>query len=91
MPILTLTQVSKRYGAIVVADGLDLALSEGEALGIIGPNGAGKTSLFNLIAGTIRPIPAIRFQERDISGSAPRRAAGSALRGRFRSRTPSPA
>ena len=43
----------KRYGAIVVADAIDLAVEEGEALGIIGPNGAGKTSLFNLIAGTV--------------------------------------
>ena len=43
MPILRLRQVTKRYGAIVVADALDLELEEGEALGIIGPNGAGKT------------------------------------------------
>ena len=53
MPILTLSRVSKRYGAIVVADAIDLAVEEGEALGIIGPNGAGKTSLFNLVAGTV--------------------------------------
>jgi branched-chain amino acid transport system ATP-binding protein len=52
MAILTLAKVSKRYGAIVVADAVDLAVETGEALGIIGPNGAGKTSLFNLIAGT---------------------------------------
>ena len=68
MPILALTKVCKRYGAIVVADGLDLALAEGEALGIIGPNGAGKTSLFNLIAGTIRlDSGSIRFRDRDIA------------------------
>jgi branched-chain amino acid transport system ATP-binding protein len=53
MPILALSKVSKRYGAIVVADAIDLAVEKGEALGIIGPNGAGKTSLFNLIAGTV--------------------------------------
>ena len=68
MPILTLTRVCKRYGAIVVADALDLTLAEGEALGIIGPNGAGKTSLFNLIAGTIRPDSGgIRFEDRDVT------------------------
>jgi branched-chain amino acid transport system ATP-binding protein len=53
MAILALSRVSKRYGAIVVADAVDLAVETGEALGIIGPNGAGKTSLFNLIAGTV--------------------------------------
>jgi branched-chain amino acid transport system ATP-binding protein len=45
-PILALEKVSKRFGAIVVADAIDLALGDGEALGIIGPNGAGKTTLF---------------------------------------------
>src|SRR5664280_2252558 len=41
-PILALENISKRFGAVVVADSIDLALAEGEALGIIGPNGAGK-------------------------------------------------
>ena len=58
MPILALSQVTKRYGAIVVADAVDLAVEEGEALGIIGPNGAGKTSLFNLVA--VLHGPAVR-------------------------------
>ena len=44
-PILALENISKRFGAIVIADGIDLALKPGEALGIIGPNGAGKTTL----------------------------------------------
>jgi branched-chain amino acid transport system ATP-binding protein len=54
-PILAFDGVSKRFGAIVVADQIDLALSEGEALGIIGPNGAGKTSLFGIATGTVAP------------------------------------
>jgi branched-chain amino acid transport system ATP-binding protein len=54
-PILSLENISKRFGAVVVADSIDLALNEGEALGIIGPNGAGKSTLFNLITGGIRP------------------------------------
>ena len=52
-PILALEKISKRFGAIVIADGLDLALTEGEALGIIGPNGAGKTTLFGIMTGTV--------------------------------------
>jgi branched-chain amino acid transport system ATP-binding protein len=51
--ILELRQLSKSFGAIVVADALSYELAPGEALGVIGPNGAGKTSMFNLITGTI--------------------------------------
>jgi branched-chain amino acid transport system ATP-binding protein len=54
-PILALETISKRFGAVVVADNIDLALNQGEALGIIGPNGAGKTSLFGIATGTLAP------------------------------------
>src|SRR6476646_1361935 len=54
-PILALETISKRFGAVVVADGIDLGLNQGEALGIIGPNGAGKTSLFGIATGTLAP------------------------------------
>ncbi|MGA7533805.1 MAG: ABC transporter ATP-binding protein [Pseudolabrys sp.] len=54
-PILALETISKRFGAVVVADSIDLALNQGEALGIIGPNGAGKTSLFGIATGTLTP------------------------------------
>ncbi len=53
--ILALETVSKRFGAVVVADGINLALKAGEALGIIGPNGAGKTTLFGIATGTVAP------------------------------------
>jgi branched-chain amino acid transport system ATP-binding protein len=54
-PILALEKISKRFGAVVVAQEIDLALAEGEALGIIGPNGAGKTTLFGIATGTVAP------------------------------------
>ena len=47
--------MSKAFGGIRVADGVDLALHATRVLGLIGPNGAGKTSLFNLICGIVRP------------------------------------
>src|SRR6516165_1021815 len=53
--ILAFEKISKRFGAVVVARELDLALAEGEALGIIGPNGAGKTTLFGIASGTVAP------------------------------------
>lgn len=53
--MLELKGISKAFGAIVVANDVDLTLSRGEALGVIGPNGAGKSTLFNLITGMLRP------------------------------------
>jgi branched-chain amino acid transport system ATP-binding protein len=53
--LLALNNISKRFGAVVVADDIALELKEGEALGIIGPNGAGKTTLFGIAAGTVAP------------------------------------
>lgn len=51
--ILRLAGVTKRFGAVVVADNIDLEVARGEVLGIIGANGAGKSSLFNLITGVV--------------------------------------
>ena len=53
-PLLRLSAVSKRYGALVVTDNISLDVRQGETLGILGPNGAGKTTLFNLISGDAR-------------------------------------
>ena len=54
-PILSLENIAKRFGAVVVADNIEFTLNESEALGIIGPNGAGKTSLFGIATGTLPP------------------------------------
>jgi branched-chain amino acid transport system ATP-binding protein len=71
-PLLTLTQTSKRFGAVVIADGIDLSVEKGEALGIIGPNGAGKTTLFGIITGTVPPDSGqVTFDGRDITRLAP--------------------
>jgi branched-chain amino acid transport system ATP-binding protein len=73
-PILALDNISKRFGAVVVADGIDLALDEGEALGIIGPNGAGKTTLFGMATGTVTPDSGrVLFAGEDITRLPPQR------------------
>src|ERR1017187_606188 len=73
-PILALENISKRFGAVVVADGIDLALAEGEALGIIGPNGAGKTTLFGIATGTVAPNSGrVLFAGEDITHLPPDR------------------
>jgi branched-chain amino acid transport system ATP-binding protein len=73
-PIVAFEKISKRFGAVVVADALDLALAEGEALGIIGPNGAGKTTLFGIATGTVAPDAGrVVFAGTDITHLAPER------------------
>jgi len=53
--VLAAVGVHKRFGALVVLDGVDFALGAGEAAGVVGPNGAGKTTLLNVLAGALRP------------------------------------
>jgi len=52
--MLTLTSVTKRYGALVALDGVSLEIARGEFFGLLGPNGAGKSTLMSLVAG-LRP------------------------------------
>jgi len=71
-PLLALEQICKRFGAVVVAERIDLALAPGEALGIIGPNGAGKTTLFGIVSGTIAPDSGrVLYSGRDITARSP--------------------
>src|SRR5579883_225304 len=75
MPILALEKISKRFGAIVVAASIDLALDKGEALGIIGPNGAGKTTLFGIVSGTVAPDSGrVLYEGSDITRASPARS-----------------
>ena len=68
MPLLALNNLNKRYGALVVTDGVSLDVAKGEIVGILGPNGAGKTTLFNLVTGTVQPNSGrVVFKGEDIS------------------------
>jgi len=53
--VLTLTQVSRRFGDRTVVRDVTLHIATGSVLALIGPNGAGKTTLLSLLAGTIPP------------------------------------
>ena len=58
----------KSFGALRVADGVDLRLPHGARHALIGPNGAGKTTLINLINGALPPSAgAIRLLGRDVT------------------------
>jgi ABC-2 type transport system ATP-binding protein len=47
--------LSKRYGATLALDALELGIEEGEVYGYLGPNGAGKTTTIRLLLGLHRP------------------------------------
>ena len=69
--LLEVSNLRKRYGAIVVADDISFTLDLRVCVGLIGPNGAGKSSLFNMLTGIIAPDGGeIRFGGRDIGGVA---------------------
>lgn len=52
--LLRATGVGKRFGGFTALAGIDLAVAEGERLGLIGPNGSGKSTLVNCLCGTLR-------------------------------------
>jgi len=54
-PLLSVRQVSVRFGGLAALDSVSLDAAPGEVVGVIGPNGAGKTTLFNVICGFVRP------------------------------------
>ncbi len=54
MPIVTLDNVTKRYGATTALAGVSCAIERGEMFGIIGPDGAGKTTMIRVMCGLLR-------------------------------------
>ncbi|MBV9218623.1 MAG: ABC transporter ATP-binding protein [Methylobacteriaceae bacterium] len=70
--LLVIEGLTRRFGGLTAVDRLDLAVGEGELLGVIGPNGAGKTTLFNLVSGIDRPDRGqVVFAGKPIGGLAP--------------------
>jgi simple sugar transport system ATP-binding protein len=53
--LLSLSSVTKSFGAIHALQGVDLNIEHGEAVGLMGDNGAGKSTLVKIIAGNFLP------------------------------------
>jgi ABC-type branched-subunit amino acid transport system ATPase component/ABC-type branched-subunit amino acid transport system permease subunit len=66
-PILSIRQLSKRFGSIVTQDAISLDVHRNQLHSLIGPNGAGKTTFFNILNGTLVADEGhIIFEGRDI-------------------------
>lgn len=53
--VLNAEMLTKRYGSVIAANEVSLAVHAGSFTGVVGPNGAGKTTTLSILAGLLRP------------------------------------
>jgi spermidine/putrescine transport system ATP-binding protein len=71
---LTLSSVTKKFGAFVAVDELDLVVEQGKFFALLGPSGCGKTTTLRMVAGLEEPTSgSISIAGRDISRLKPYR------------------
>ena len=78
-PLLEVSGLSKRFGAVVALRSADLSVRPGEVHALMGANGAGKSTLVKVLTGVLRPdggTIALRGTVRIISSPAEARRAG---------------
>ncbi len=51
--MLTLSNLSKRFGSLQALDRLSLSLEAGEIVGFVGANGAGKSTTMRIVMGVL--------------------------------------
>jgi branched-chain amino acid transport system ATP-binding protein len=70
--LLSVEDLSIRFGGLAALSDVSLDVAEGEILGLIGPNGAGKSTVFNVLTGLYRPDAGrVTFAGESLLGLAP--------------------
>src|ERR687891_125634 len=76
MALLSVENVTRRFGGVVALDDVSLAVDEGQIAGLIGPNGAGKTTAFNIVTRLYAPDSGtVSFVGKDLLRLPPHRIA----------------
>ena len=82
--MLSLSDITVRFGGITALGGVSFDANKGEVLGIIGPNGAGKTTLFDVISGVRSPNEGkVVLDGKDVTSASSTGRARSGLRRTF--------
>ena len=55
MSVISVHQLTRRYGRRIGIESIDLDVPQGALFGFLGPNGAGKTPLIRVLLGFLRP------------------------------------
>jgi branched-chain amino acid transport system ATP-binding protein len=77
VPILSVRDVTVRFGGIIALDGVSFEIEARQIVGLIGPNGAGKTTLFNCLSRLYTPSAgAITFEGASLLSLPPHRIPG---------------
>ncbi|HVS81033.1 MAG TPA: ABC transporter ATP-binding protein, partial [Pyrinomonadaceae bacterium] len=72
MPLLSLQNISKRFGETTAVADVSIAVERGEFFGLLGPSGCGKTTTLRIIAGLESPDGgAVEFDDRDFTTLPP--------------------
>ena len=76
-PVVSIKDVTHRYGKVVALDGISLDIPSGIMVGIVGPDGVGKSTLMALIAGSKKMQQgSVTVLDGDIADVRHRRAVG---------------
>lgn len=74
-PRLSLSNISKRYPAVLANDAVSLEVASGEIHAVLGENGAGKSTLMRIVAGEVQPdAGTIAFDGRTVRIGSPQAA-----------------
>ncbi|MEM7490350.1 MAG: ATP-binding cassette domain-containing protein [Pseudomonadota bacterium] len=91
-PILSATNLVKRYGRVTALDHCDFELYPGEILAVIGDNGAGKSTLIKALSGAVQPDGGeVRLEGRPVRFGSPLEARGAGIETVYQTLAMSPA